>query len=312
VDVTHYLLYLYAESPVHTGAADSAGVIDLPVQREAATKYPVIWGQSLKGALRQAAVDAGWGDRVIKVFGSEPGAAGESSQTSPGTLAVGDAQLVAMPVPTLRRTFAWVTSTVALSRLARKYRVLGRDTDELPRVASDAAVAVPVEVAGQPKAAAGATAASSASYGWSGIEVIGPCLVPFRAASPELATWADRIATDVLGWDDVFAPFADKLRVDLLTVGEELVSVLLAECTEQSVRVQLNASKKTVEKGPFYTEYLPTETILAASLTLRGEGDTPEDRAALTGLFDKKLAQIGGDETIGKGLVWCRLLEGSE
>ena len=57
--MTQYLLYLYAESPVHTGAADSVDVLDLPVQREAATGYPVIWGQSLKGALRQAADDAG-------------------------------------------------------------------------------------------------------------------------------------------------------------------------------------------------------------------------------------------------------------
>ena len=56
--MTEFLLYLYAESPVHTGAAGSLDVLDLPVQREAATGYPVIWGQSLKGALRQAAGDA--------------------------------------------------------------------------------------------------------------------------------------------------------------------------------------------------------------------------------------------------------------
>ena len=99
---------------VHTGAADSAGVIDLPVQREAATGYPVIWGQSLKGALCQAAEDAGWGGRVTSVFGSEVGDNRDDGGTSPGTLAVGDAQLVAMPVPTLRHTFAWLTSEVAL------------------------------------------------------------------------------------------------------------------------------------------------------------------------------------------------------
>lgn len=287
--MTHYLLYLYAESPVHTGAADSAGVIDLPVQREAATKYPVIWGQSLKGALRQAASEAGWGTRVTTVFGSEPGEAGEDGGTSPGTLAVGDAQLVAMPVPALRRTFAWVTSEVALSRLGRKYMVLGQASGALPRIASDAA-----------------TAASGA---WSGNEVLGPLLVRFGEQDPDAAGWAARIADDALGWDEVLEPFAAKLREDLLVIGSDLVPVLLAECTEQAVRVQLNESK-TVENGPFYTEYLPTETILAATLTLRGDGDTPENRAALTALLDRKLVQVGGDETIGKGLVWCRLLEG--
>jgi CRISPR-associated protein Cmr4 len=290
VDVTHYLLYLYAESPVHTGAADSAGVIDLPVQREAATGYPVIWGQSLKGALRQAAREAGWGGRVTTVFGSEVGEAGEDRGTSPGTLAVGDAQLVAMPVPTLKHTFAWLTSEVALSRLARKYKVLGTAVTGLPRVASDAA------------------AGSSAD--WSGSEVLGPCLVPFGDSSGDLASWAERIAADALDWDDVFAPFAGKLRTDLVVTGSDLVSVLLTECTEQAVRVQLGPSK-AVENGPFYTEYLPAETIMAASLTLRGNGDTEENRAALHGLLDKKLVQVGGDETLGKGLMWSRLLAGA-
>jgi CRISPR-associated protein Cmr4 len=288
VDVTHYLLYLYAESPVHTGAADSAGVIDLPVQREAATKYPVIWGQSLKGALRQAASEAGWAARVTTVFGSEPGEAGEDG-TSPGTLAVGDAQLVAMPVPALRRTFAWVTSEVALSRLGRKYLTIGQSSGALPRIASDAAVA--------------------ASGAWSGNEVLGPLLAQFGEQSPATAGWAGRIADDALGWDEVLEPFAAKLREDLVVAGSDLVPVLLAECTEQAVRVQLNDSK-TVENGPFYTEYLPAETILAATLTLRGNGDTPEHREALAALLDRKLLQVGGDETIGKGLVWGRLLEG--
>jgi CRISPR-associated protein Cmr4 len=287
--VTHYLLYLYAESPVHPGAADSAGVIDLPVQREAATGYPVIWGQSLKGALRQSAGEAGWGNRVVEVFGSEVGNTGEDGGTSPGALAVGDAQLVAMPVPTLKRTFAWLTSEVALSRLARKYKILGQEPATLPRVASDAAIA--------------------ATSLWSGSEVLGPCLVPFGAPSAELAEWARRVAADALDWDEVFTPFADKLRADLVAAGDELVSVLLAECTEQAVRVQLGPAK-TVENGPFYTEYLPAETIMAASLTLRGDGDTQANREALSGLLDGKLVQVGGDETIGKGLMWSRLLAG--
>lgn len=290
--MTDYLLYLYAESPVHTGAADSAGVLDLPVQRESTTGYPVIWGQSLKGALRQAASEAGWGhDRVGAVFGSEIADLAENGGTNPGTLRVGDAQLVAMPVPTLRRTFAWVTSETALSRLARKYKMLGRQAPALPRVA--------------PEAAAAAAAA------WTGNEVMGPCLAPMDGQDEELAEWARWIADDVLGWDAVFGPFADKLKGDLVVAGSELVGVLLDECTEQSVRVQLGDSK-TVKNGPFYSEYLPAETIMAAVLTLREPGDTEENQMALRGLLDKKLVQVGGDETIGKGLMWSRLLaEGS-
>jgi len=294
--VTRYLLYLYAESPVHTGAANSLDVVDLPVQREASTGYPVIWGQSLKGALRQAARDAGWGDRVTEIFGSEAGHTGDDNATTPGTMAVGDAQLVAMPVPTLRHTFAWLTSDVALGRLARKYKALHPDeaVPDLPTVGSDRAI--------------------GASVAWTGAdEVLGPFVVPFSAAASEpLGDWAQKIAADALDWDPVFRPFAAKLREDLVLAGSELVPVLLRECTEQAVRVQLERDTKTVKGGAlFYSEYLPAETIMAASLTLSGKGDTKSSRDALAALLGKKLVQVGGDETLGKGLMWARLLPGA-
>ncbi|HLI39926.1 MAG TPA: type III-B CRISPR module RAMP protein Cmr4 [Streptosporangiaceae bacterium] len=296
--MTEYLLYLYAESPVHTGAADSVDVLDLPVQREAATGYPVIWGQSLKGALRQAACDAGseagWGkDRVEAVFGSAIERPDEDGGTTAGTLAVGDAQLVAMPVPALRRTFAWLTSEIALGRLARKYAVLGWPSLPVPAARSDGG------------------AAASGEWTQAGREVLGPCLVPLGDAPDDrLAAWAGRIAGDALAADEAFRPFAGKLRGDLVLAGSDIVPVLLTECTEQAVRVQLGESK-TVENGPFYSEYLPAETIMAAALTLREKGDTAEHRQALRGLLHEQLLQIGGDETIGKGLMWGRLLERS-
>ena len=307
--MTEFLLYLYAESPVHTGAADSLDLLDLPVQREAATGYPVIWGQSLKGALRQAASDdADWGrDLVESVFGSAIRERGENGGTIRGLLAVGDAQLVAMPVPTLHSTFAWITSEIALGRLARKYAVLRQDDiPAVPEVAPDAGLA------------ANETWTRSAAGG----EVLGPYVLSLGAGpDPDLAGWAARLAADaVLPGDPEdparagFTPFADKLRRDLVLAGSHIVPPLLRECTEQAVRVQLSTSSKTVENGPFYSEYLPAETILAASLTLRQPGGDDaaarheKHRSALRTLLHGQLLQVGGDETLGKGLVWCRLL----
>ena len=290
--MTEFLLYLYAESPVHTGAADSADVLDLPVQREAATGYPVIWGQSLKGALRQAARDSGWRrDRVNAVFGSDIEDQGPDRGTTPGVLAVGDAQLVAMPVPALRRTFAWLTSDIALGRLARKYSALGRDPLPVPRVAQDAG-----------RAADGEWTASDS-------EVLGSCLVSLGdAADEQLAAWADLLAADALGETAGFAPFAGKIRSDLIMAGSSIAPTLLRECTEQAVRVQLARDSKTVQNGPFYSEYLPAETIMAAALTLRGAGgDAEGNRADIRRLLHGQLLRIGGDETLGKGLMWGRL-----
>jgi CRISPR-associated protein Cmr4 len=109
----------------------------------------------------------------------------------------------------------------------------------------------------------------------------------------------------------VFAPFDGKFRTDLLLVGSDVAPVLLSECTEQAVRVQLDPKSKKVRNGPFYSEYLPAETIMAASLTLRDDADDDANRSALLGLLDKQLLRIGGDETLGKGLMWARLHQGA-
>jgi CRISPR-associated protein Cmr4 len=287
------LLFLYAESPVHAGASDSLDVIDLPVQRESATTYPVIWGQSLKGALRQAAEDAIgrslWTKPLVEqLFGRAVDSSGDGDGTSAGLLAVGDAQLVAMPVPTLRQTFAWVTSELALGRLARKYRAIGGDLPGLPTVASDQGRAAHAD--------------------WTGLgdQVLGPCVLPMAEVSDDLTAWAQRLADDAIGREPMLAYFHDKLARDLLLVGADAMPLLLRECTELSARVQLDDGK-TVRHGPFYSEYLPAETLLATSLTLR-EGHQ-SGLAALRGLFADGPLQVGGDETLGKGLVWTRLLE---
>lgn len=315
------LLYLYAESPVHAGASDSLDVIDLPVQREAATTYPVIWGQSLKGALRQAAedagADAGWStERITAVFGRsvDPDSRGELEA---GQLAVGDAQLVAIPVPALRRTFAWATSGIALNRLRRKYAVLGGADLPVPDTDDDRGRGV--------------------DAGWSAApneQVLGPCVVEVGPDDDgTLRAWATRIADDGVGDRAGLSAFAAKLRQDLLLVGDSVLPLLLKECTELSARVQLTDGK-TVKHGPFYSEYLPAETIMAATLSLRtpaggrgrgtGEGgdpakrDTARDaereaqRAALRGLFAGGPVQVGGDETLGKGLMWARLVEAAQ
>lgn len=302
-----WLLYLYVESPLHAGAADASGVIDLPIQREAGTGFPVVWGQSLKGALRQAARDTGWDDEVLEaVFGSEPRSGDEGDEGRPradvadgeggssaGLLAVGDAQLVALPVPTLQHTFAWTTSDLALGRLARKYLALGDVRPRLPL----------------PRRTDGVALAAAARWCGKGRdEVLGPLVVPLKdKPDPEVKAWADRIADDGIGGDIEFKPFADKLREDLLVVDNNVMPDLNRECTEVVARVQLN-NGKTVEHGPFYSEYLPAETLLVASLTLRDSDLSELYAEEAKALLHGKQIQIGGDETIGKGRVWCRLV----
>ena len=96
-------------------------------------------------------------------------------------------------------------------------------------------------------------------------------------------------------------------------MNSEAMSTLVEEGTEISVRVQLDDAK-TVENGPFHSEYLPAETILASRLTLRAAPEATEPNLDHVRLLisllhgsGTTLHRFGGDETLGKGLVWTRL-----
>lgn len=283
------LLFLYAESPVHAGADSSLGVLDLPIQREAGTGLPVIWGQSLKGALRSHFRPLWPPANLVELFGAEPPAAGSSAGGSlkPGTLSVGDAQLAAMPVPTLVDTYAWVTSSLVLGRLERKAGLVGLST---------------------PSKSVNKTADKNclvAGTQWAQpITVLGPYVVNGRH-DDAVAEWARWLSTTALSPTAIPKFFRAKLETDLIAVADSVLVAITNECAELAPRIQLEQKSKTVKHGPFYSEYLPTETILAALL----EFENPQHLNDLRNGLDNHVLRIGGDETIGKGLMWCRFAE---
>ncbi len=106
------ILYLFTRTPLHVGAGVSVGAIDQPIVRERHTGYPVIPGSSLKGVLRDACRnDAALEAKEEALFGKQDNA---------GKLAIGEAKLLAFPVRSAKGSFAFVTSTLALQRLARE------------------------------------------------------------------------------------------------------------------------------------------------------------------------------------------------
>ena len=132
------LVFYYAVSPVHMGAGSAIGAIDSPIQREVHTKHPMFAGSGLKGALRhhfnRAWPRAEGDDRkpnslINRIFGPDTGASDFA-----GALSLSDAQLVALPVRSLKGGFAYVTSPLALARLQRLATQSGLkpDWDVLP------------------------------------------------------------------------------------------------------------------------------------------------------------------------------------
>ena len=291
--MSHRLLVLFAETPIHAGGGESVGVVDLPIQREASTGLPVIWGQSLKGALREAVrADSTGAVDERAVFGSRPpgfpGADGDADdgsgdgQLTRGQVSVGDAQLMLFPAPTLHNGFAWVTANLVLARLARKWSLMGADPGQTLRVPEPGGMVL-------------------AGTNWSGRQIIGPYLLgaqPGPDASRIGAVFGALACPD----NTVFDYSRGKLGRDVLVAADEVLCGVAESGTDVVARVQLEPLTKSVRNGPFYSEHLPAETVLVALLT------GPEEHLAkLQVLLHDKPLQIGGNETIGNGIVWCRL-----
>src|SRR5690606_23687678 len=129
----HAALFLYAVSPVHMGAGQAVGVIDNPLQRARHANHPCFAGSGIKGAVRhgfQALAkekhQADAMDGLIKtLFGPESG----SPDLHAGAVSFGDAQLVALPVRSLKGGYVYATCPQAIARAQRLLGLIGITTN---------------------------------------------------------------------------------------------------------------------------------------------------------------------------------------
>ncbi len=274
------LLFLYAETPVHAGGPESVGGIDLPIQRETVTGLPVIWGQSLRGALR-AHVERTDENLAKRLFGDPPNA----GTPAPGTVYVGDGRLLAFPVATLTRTFAWATSAMCVARVARLGRLL---QESWPVIAAPSY----------------GTAYESGTS-WGKQTVLGAYRVNVQQQQG-VQQFAEHIATRLPAFSE-FAPVLTKLRNDVLVVSDDLLPALTHEGADVVTRVSLDDDKQVKAGGLFVEEYLPAESIMVAHI---GLGCSTADAASLAALLHEKPFFLGGSSGVGKGLCWATLHRG--
>jgi CRISPR-associated protein Cmr4 len=135
--------------------------------------------------------------------------------------------------------------------------------------------------------------------------------LPAPPAQPEAATRREeeQHARAPQKEPDPFEFFRGKLGADLLLVSDDDLATLTEEHAELLPRVQLEADAKTVRQGPWYTEYLPAETLLCSMLRdclPPASGKESPRLDSLRERLDGELLVAGGDETLGKGLLWLR------
>lgn len=293
------ILFIYVETPLHPGTGRGLGGVDLPIQRERVTNYPIVQGSSLKGCLRAATRGKLREGELDAIFGPERGPSAHA-----GALAIGDARVLLFPVRSLAGVFAWTTSGHALARFHREAAMAG-----LP---------VPWSV---PPAPGDGEALVNGTDLKAGDSVV---LEEFsftskEAALEDIGRWiADNAllpSPQTKGQTDEYNYWRAALRTKLSVLPEDAFRDFLQYATEVQTHVRLKQDTKTVEEGPWTEESLPVDTLLYAplmasrsrsdSLKLTGE----EILSKLQGIGLVRL-QLGGDETTGQGLVALRFYGG--
>ncbi len=289
-------VFLYAVSPVHVGAGQAIGVIDNPIQRERHTGHPCFAGSGIKGAVRHSFKALGGDETLItRLFGPESG----SADLHAGAVSFGDAQLVALPVRSLKGGFVYATCPQAIARTQRLLAHLNvpRHWPALPEV--------------KPGHCLSTHAAQLGGANGDRLHLEAFEYTAADKACAALQAIAQDLAQTALPAGDGYAFFRDKFAKDLVVLSDSDFDYFSQHAMLIEPHVRIDATTGSASDGGlFYTENLPPESLLVAPLmaskTRSKEGEQLDAVAAMARMrtvLHSKLLQIGGDATTGRGLV---------
>jgi CRISPR-associated protein Cmr4 len=276
------LLFVHAQTPLHPGSGTALGVVDLPVQRERHTQWPLIPGTSLKGVLRDAARRDGDEEAIADAFGPD-----KNADKHAGAIAFTDARLLAFPVRSLRGVFAWVTCPSVLDRFNRDVALANVQGVAIPSRPLDHQALCPK---GSPVCLDGNSLV----------------LEEFEfAVAGDGTELADQLARLALPASDHAT--AESMRERLVVLSDNDFTHFARHATEVVARIGLNPQTKTVSpRALFYQEFLPTETmfysVVIANASRSGRGHSASQMLSYLRRITPRILQVGGDETTGKGL----------
>ena len=303
------VMYIYAETPIHPGSGIALGIVDLPIQRERHTEFPMIQGSSIKGVLRNFFVDLKVEEKV-KINGKNLVDIIFGEENSIGGISVTDAKILAFPVRTLKGVFGWITCPLVLDRYKRDLNLAGKECKwEIPKLDGNNKAIV---------------CDSNASKKYVYIEDL-QLECTYNENIKDIAETISNALPD----DDVYEEIKKKLKKDLIIVSDEIFRDLVTLTTEVVTRIKIDPENGTVQKGALWTEeYLPTDTIMYSLILIPSrlsnlkieiqdeelkriieskEETSDKIVEILKNFLNKQVLQIGGDETIGKGFVRIKI-----
>ncbi len=333
------LLFLYAETPLHVGSGSALGAVDLPIQRERMSGLPMVQGSGVKGSLRAELRPSASRtefrpslarDVYRALFGREAPSGNDSDDDDKaGAISVLDARLLLFPMRTVWGGFAWVTSPLVLARLARDLELAGAPSPDQIGKLRPADSDQCLVSKGSSVAKAGRVFLEDFEYQ--------------AQESSELEGLASWLAQHALPTLSTYAAFRDRLKTQLVVVSDDELKFLAAHATEVVTRVRIDEQYGTVANGALWTEEaLPAESLLWSVVLVADEradkpplGNPTPDGAKRQPMKAHELQQelsrafgalhskdtktppierirLGGDRSIGRGIVGVRLSNGGK
>jgi len=267
--------FIKAITPLHVGSGSDLGVVDLPIQRESHTGFPKIEASSLKGAIRSEIYNEKLkaknekhrdksNDEIKKEVEEEVVEIfGDGNKA--GDLGFSDARVLFFPIKSVKGVFAYISCPMVLQRL--------KEDLELEK-GKRLNLKIPVSIDDE------------------------RCMV-FKENENRinnkknivLEEYAFQVSNSILDDSLLTIPQIDKNK--LVLISDSNFAHFVKNSTEVITRIRLvNGVADKASGGLFTEEYLPTETVMYA-LAL---GDT-------TGVKKIEMLQVGGNSTLGKGIV---------
>jgi len=294
------LLTFYAETPIHMGSGQSVSYVDLPIQRERHTSFPVLWASGIKGVIRDLALRV-WNndkDKVETIFGPEEGSDFASC------ISITDAKILLYPVRSVKGVFAWITCPFVLKRFKEDLKAVGVKFEhnnqeiQIPDVSDDK-----VFIANDNLKIQGQNNVALEEFVF-GAEV-----------KDEVNKLAEKLMKFIPQND-----LTNNLAKHLAIVSDNVFKDFVNYAVEIRTRIRIDQALGTVKSGALFTEELiPSESVFYSLLFIK-DSFKPNSNMNAENVFSEiysllsqnSLLQLGGDETIGKGYVRVKLFNGGQ
>jgi CRISPR-associated protein Cmr4 len=271
------------------GSGQSVSYVDLPIQRERHTSFPVLWASGIKGVIRNLALRE-WNDKdkVNTIFGPDP----EDASDYASCISITDAKILLYPVRSVKGVFAWIACPFVLKRFKEDLKAIGVDFEinyQEIDVSDDKVFIANDNLKIQNK------------------NTVALEEFLFEAkANDEVKNLAEKLK-EFIPTNDL----TNNLENHLAIVSDNVFKDFVNYAVEIRTRIRIDQARGTVKEGVLFSEELvPSESVFYSLLFIK-DSFNPNNKInaknvlfEINNLFSKhSLLQLGGDETIGRGFV---------